>query len=69
MPSIKSEFSKQDSMKELNIYILKLRKQIKEKIKKQMDHLETVTPGDPSHNQPPNIDNIAYANKIFLKGP
>jgi hypothetical protein len=56
-------------MKELNIYILKLRKQIKEKIKKQMDHLETVTPGDPSHNQPPNIDNIAYANKIFLKGP
>jgi hypothetical protein len=26
-------------------------------------------PGDPSHNQPPNPDTIAYARKILLKGP
>jgi hypothetical protein len=25
--------------------------------------------GDPSHNQPPNADNIAYTSKILLKGP
>jgi ATP-binding cassette subfamily F protein 1 len=24
---------------------------------------------DPSHNQPPNSDTIAYASKILLKGP
>ena len=24
---------------------------------------------DPSHNQPPNVDTIAYASKILLKGP
>jgi hypothetical protein len=23
-----------------------------------MDHLETATPGDPSHNQPPNINTL-----------
>jgi hypothetical protein len=26
-------------------------------------------PGDPSHNQPPNPDTIAYASKVLLKGP
>ena len=26
-------------------------------------------PGNPSHNQPPNTDTIAYASKILLKGP
>ena len=26
-------------------------------------------PRDPSHNQPPNADTIAYASKILLKGP
>ena len=31
--------------------------------------LETATSGDPSHNQPPNPDTIAYASKILLKGP
>ena len=35
---------------------------------KRMDHLETAIPGDPSHNQPPNADTIAYTNKILLKG-
>jgi hypothetical protein len=25
--------------------------------------------GDPSHNQPPNADTIAYTSKILLKGP
>jgi hypothetical protein len=35
----------------------------------EMDHLETATPGDPSHNQPPNADTIAYASKILLKRP
>jgi hypothetical protein len=34
-----------------------------------MDHLKTATPGDLSHNQPPNADTIAYASKILLKGP
>ena len=24
---------------------------------------------DPSHNQPPNADTIAYTSKILLKGP
>jgi hypothetical protein len=26
-------------------------------------------PKDPSHNQPPNPDTIAYASNILLKGP
>ena len=34
-----------------------------------MDHLETTIPGNPSHNQPPNADTIAYTSKILLKGP
>jgi hypothetical protein len=33
-----------------------------------MDHLEAAIPGDPSHNQPPNADTIAYTSKILLKG-
>jgi hypothetical protein len=33
-----------------------------------MDHPETTPPGDPSHNQPPNPDTIAYASKIMVKG-
>ena len=35
----------------------------------RMDYPETTPPGDPSHNQPPNTDTIAYASKILLKGP
>jgi hypothetical protein len=35
----------------------------------RMDHLETAIFGDPSHNQLPNADTIAYTNKILLKGP
>jgi hypothetical protein len=35
----------------------------------RMDHLETAISGDPSHNQPPNADTIAYTSKILLKGP
>jgi hypothetical protein len=34
-----------------------------------MDHLETAISGDPSHNQLPNDDTIAYTSKILLKGP
>jgi hypothetical protein len=34
-----------------------------------MDHLETATPRDPFHNQPPNANTIAYVSKIVLKGP
>jgi hypothetical protein len=26
----------------------------------RMDHLETAIPGNPSHNQPPKADTIAY---------
>jgi hypothetical protein len=36
---------------------------------KRMDHPETASPRDPSHNQPPNADTIAHASKILLKGP
>jgi hypothetical protein len=36
---------------------------------KRMDHLETAAPRDPSRNQPPNTDTIAYTSKILLKGP
>ena len=32
---------------------------------KRKDHPETAPPGDASHRQPPNPDNIAYASKIF----
>ena len=35
----------------------------------RMDHLETAISWDPSHNQPPNADTIAYTSKILLKGP
>ena len=34
-----------------------------------MDHLETAISRDPSHNQPPKADTIAYTSKILLKGP
>jgi hypothetical protein len=34
-----------------------------------MGHLETVSPGGPSHNQPPNADTIAYASKILRRDP
>jgi hypothetical protein len=33
-----------------------------------MDHLETAISRDPSHNQPPNADTIAYTSKIVLIG-
>jgi hypothetical protein len=33
-----------------------------------MNHLETAIPRDPSHNQLPNADTIAYTSKILLKG-
>ena len=36
---------------------------------KRMDHLETTISRDPSHNQHPNADTIAYTSKILLKGP
>jgi hypothetical protein len=32
-------------------------------------YLETATPGNRFHNQPPNADTIAYTSKILLKGP
>jgi hypothetical protein len=32
----------------------------------RMHHLETAIPGDPSHNQPPNTDTIAYTSKSLL---
>ena len=35
----------------------------------QVDHLETAISGDPSHNQPPNADTIAYTSRILLKDP
>jgi hypothetical protein len=38
-------------------------------LREKMDHLETTISGDPSHNQPPNTDTIAYTSKILLKGP
>ena len=34
-----------------------------------MDYLETTIPRDPSHNQPPSADTIAYTSKILLKDP
>ena len=33
-----------------------------------MDHPEIAPPGDPSHNQPPNPDSMADANKKLLTG-
>jgi hypothetical protein len=39
------------------------------KVHNRMDHLETAIFKDPSHNQPPNADTIAYTSKILLKGP
>jgi hypothetical protein len=36
---------------------------------KKMDHVETAISRDPSHNQLPNADTIAYTSKIMLKGP
>jgi hypothetical protein len=34
-----------------------------------MDHPDTAPSGDPSNNQPPNTDTIAYASKILLRDP
>ena len=39
------------------------------KTKGWTDYPETTPPGDPSYNQPPNPDTIAYASKILMKGP
>ena len=36
---------------------------------KRMDHLVITICRDPSHNQLPNADTIAYTSKIMLKGP
>ena len=36
------------------------------KLDRRKDHPETSPPGDPSYNQPPNADTIAYASKILL---
>ena len=33
-------------------------------MKEMMDHLEIAISGDPSHNQLPNTDTIAYTSKI-----
>jgi chromosome segregation ATPase len=35
----------------------------------RMDHLVIAISRDPSHNQLPNADTIAYPSKILLKGP
>ena len=35
----------------------------------RMDHLVIAICRDPSHNQLPNADTIAYSSKILLKGP
>jgi hypothetical protein len=35
----------------------------------RMDHLVIAISRDPSHNQLPNTDTIAYTSKILLKGP
>jgi hypothetical protein len=35
----------------------------------RMDHLVIAISRDPSHNQLPNVDTIAYTSKILLKGP
>jgi hypothetical protein len=35
----------------------------------RMDHLVIAICRDPSHNQLPNADTIAYTSKILLKGP
>jgi hypothetical protein len=32
-------------------------------------HIKKAISGDPSHNQLPNADIIAYSSKILLKGP
>ena len=34
-----------------------------------MDHLVIAISRNPSHNQLPNADTIAYTSKILLKGP
>ena len=34
-----------------------------------MEHLVIAISGDPSHNQLPNADTIAYTSKILLKNP
>ena len=36
---------------------------------KMMDHLMIAISRDPSHNQLPNADTIAYTSKIMLNGP
>jgi hypothetical protein len=35
----------------------------------RMDHLVIAISRDPSHNQLPNADTIAYTSKILSKGP
>jgi hypothetical protein len=34
-----------------------------------MDHVETAISRDPTHNQHPNADTIAYTSKILSKDP
>ena len=39
------------------------------KFDERMDHLVIAISRDPSHDQLPNADTIAYTSKILLKGP
>jgi hypothetical protein len=40
----------------------------KKKKKKKKDYPEITAPGDPSHNQPPNLDTVAQCQKDFAEG-
>ena len=39
-----------------------------QRLKEKKDHPETAPPGDPSHIETPNPDNIAHAKKCLLTG-
>jgi hypothetical protein len=41
----------------------------KQTLDERMDHLVIAISRNPSHNQLPNADTIAYISKILLKGP
>jgi hypothetical protein len=59
-------------MKVIYCYELAYKRSYRDKIwscDERMDHLVIAISRDPSHNQLPNADTLAYTSKILLKGP
>jgi hypothetical protein len=63
----KAELTRQLIWKSMSLHSQSLEDMGRDKKGHLLDYPETTPPRDPSHNQPPNPDTIAYASKIFAE--